>query len=166
MIYLINVPSIGLCKVGYAADVYARLDVGKAFIPGKFSLSSVREGGRRLEKAIHRAARAHQVHSEWFRNHDAVLAIFGAIEAPPEPEVKRNGFARFLAENKITAEDMATRIGASVSAVRKWARDERIPGKDQMRRIAEVTDGAVMPIDFYEWARLPVVPAGQTEAAQ
>lgn len=41
-------------------------------------------------------------------------------------------------------------VGASEYGVRKWARRERIPRPDAMRKIVEVTEGAVGPSDFFE----------------
>lgn len=44
---------------------------------------------------------------------------------------------------------MAEKIGrCSESAVRKWRYGQRMPRVEQLRRIAEVTHGAVTPNDF------------------
>lgn len=57
--------------------------------------------------------------------------------------------ATYMADKGIPARQMADLIGdVSESGVRKWMYGERVPRPDQMRRIAEVTDGAVQPNDF------------------
>ena len=57
--------------------------------------------------------------------------------------------AAYMSLHDLTDEEMASQIGeVSVSGLRKWLRDERTPRPDQMRRIDEVTGGAVTPNDF------------------
>jgi hypothetical protein len=57
--------------------------------------------------------------------------------------------AAYMADNGIPARQMADLIGeVSESGVRKWMYGERVPRLEQMRRITEVTDGAVQPNDF------------------
>jgi transcriptional regulator with XRE-family HTH domain len=57
----------------------------------------------------------------------------------------------FKKEQNLTDDALAAIIGdCSVSALRKWFSGERIPRKDQMERIAEVTAGKVLPNDFYD----------------
>lgn len=55
----------------------------------------------------------------------------------------------YMAEHSLTTEAMAAKIGdASASGVTKWMRGERLPRVEQLRRIFEVTGGAVTPNDF------------------
>lgn len=54
----------------------------------------------------------------------------------------------YMDRNKITADDMAKRLGASVHAVHKWYYGQRIPRPAQMRAIAAETFGAVTPADL------------------
>ena len=57
--------------------------------------------------------------------------------------------AAYMSVHNLSDDEMASRIGdVSVSGLRKWLRDERTPRPDQMRRIDEVTAGAVTPNDF------------------
>ena len=57
--------------------------------------------------------------------------------------------AEFMSTNSLSPEEMASRIGdVSASGVKKWVYGERVPRPDQMRRIIDATDGAVMPNDF------------------
>jgi transcriptional regulator with XRE-family HTH domain len=55
----------------------------------------------------------------------------------------------FMKDRQWDAAAVASAVGVSPEAVRKWLRGERIPRPAQMRRIVEVTDGAVQPADFY-----------------
>lgn len=57
--------------------------------------------------------------------------------------------ARYLKENQLTPEQLAVLVGGvSVSGIRKWIAGERVPRPEQMRRIASVTNRAVLPNDF------------------
>ncbi|WP_132277044.1 helix-turn-helix transcriptional regulator [Neorhizobium sp. JUb45] len=54
-----------------------------------------------------------------------------------------------MADNDISDDSFADLVGGvSVSGVKKWRYGERVPRPEQMRRIAEVTHGAVCPNDF------------------
>lgn len=56
----------------------------------------------------------------------------------------------YLAEKKISHQDFGKLVGASEFGVRKWVRGERVPRNDAMRKIQEVTGGAVGPADFFD----------------
>ena len=59
--------------------------------------------------------------------------------------------ADFKKLRNLTDEVLASMIGdCTVSALRKWLAGDRIPRRDQMERIAVITDGLVLPNDFYE----------------
>lgn len=50
----------------------------------------------------------------------------------------------------LSAHQFAERLGGvTASGVTKWARGDRVPRPDQMRRIYEVTGGVVSPNDFF-----------------
>lgn len=71
--------------------------------------------------------------------------------------------AEFMRINSLSPEALAARLGdVSASGVRKWANEERIPRKDQIERIIEITDGRVMPNDFFS---IPDRFASREEAA-
>lgn len=64
--------------------------------------------------------------------------------------------AQYLTDRNITPEQFATEMGGlSVSGIRKWMYGERVPRPDQMRKIAEVTGGLVVPNDFILSAETP-----------
>ena len=54
----------------------------------------------------------------------------------------------YLRENSLTDEAFASRIGISQYQVSRIKRDKSWPTRDVMKRIAEVTDGAVTANDF------------------
>lgn len=54
----------------------------------------------------------------------------------------------WMIKNDITDEQMAKKVEASASGVRKWRLGMRIPRPVQMRRIYEVTNGLVTANDF------------------
>lgn len=57
--------------------------------------------------------------------------------------------AEYMSTNNLSPEAMASLIGeVTASGVKKWVYGERTPRPDQMRRIAEATDGKVTPNDF------------------
>lgn len=45
--------------------------------------------------------------------------------------------------------EFARRVDVTQQCVNRWRRGLRTPTPDQMRKIIRVTDGAVMPNDFY-----------------
>lgn len=60
--------------------------------------------------------------------------------------------ADFISDLKISPEKFVEQHLADVSAgaFRKWLSGERIPRKEQMEKIFEITGGRVTPNDFYE----------------
>jgi uncharacterized protein YjcR len=57
----------------------------------------------------------------------------------------------YLRSKEMRPDDLAEMIGnVSVSGVRKWISGERIPRRDQMEKIVEVTAGEVLPNDFFD----------------
>ena len=55
----------------------------------------------------------------------------------------------YLATNKISATEFASRIDATQAAVSRYVTGKRIPEPAIMAKIVQVTDGAVTPNDFY-----------------
>jgi DNA-binding transcriptional regulator YdaS (Cro superfamily) len=56
----------------------------------------------------------------------------------------------YLELKKLSHAAFGALVGASEFGVRKWARGERTPRPDAVRRIQEVTKGDVSPADFFE----------------
>ena len=55
----------------------------------------------------------------------------------------------YMALRSLKDRDMATIIGGcQESAVRKWRTGARIPRRKSLKRILEITEGAVTPADF------------------
>lgn len=59
----------------------------------------------------------------------------------------------WMRTEKLTDEAMASRVGVTASAIRKYRRGERIPGTRIMASIVEATGGQVTANDFYEQAQ-------------
>lgn len=55
----------------------------------------------------------------------------------------------YLKLKSMSEREFATAVGHSEHGVRKWVRRERIPRPAAMRKIAELTDGAVTPGDWF-----------------
>ncbi len=55
----------------------------------------------------------------------------------------------FLKNNHVSIEDFAREMGLSYAAVRQYANAGRVPTPKVMRKIINVTGGAVQPNDFY-----------------
>ena len=63
----------------------------------------------------------------------------------------------FMKTAGLDDEALAAQVGdCSAHAVKKWRYQERVPRPEQMRRIAEITEGRVTPNDFV----LPPQPEG------
>lgn len=70
--------------------------------------------------------------------------------------------AEYITDLKISPEKFAETLdGISAGALRKWMSGERIPRKEQMEKIFEVTSGKVTPNDFFG-----VGPIAVPEAAE
>ena len=55
-----------------------------------------------------------------------------------------------MALREFTDADMAKLIGhCTASGVRKWRNGDRVPRRQFLLRIQQVTEGAVCPADFY-----------------
>tara|TARA_Y100001970_G_scaffold288784_1_gene417031 strand:- start:3940 stop:4167 length:228 start_codon:yes stop_codon:yes gene_type:complete len=66
----------------------------------------------------------------------------------------------YLSKHKITQDkflDESKRLGGTFSkhAISKWCQDKRIPRKEEMQIIYEVTGGLVTANDFYDFNVLP-----------
>lgn len=79
-----------------------------------------------------------------------VVPQIGIVIFPKMGKIGVMKLASYMAERGVSPEKMAELIGdVTASGVRKWMYDERIPRQDQMRRLVIVTDGLVMPNDFF-----------------
>lgn len=55
----------------------------------------------------------------------------------------------FLQTQSINAAEFAKKLGVSAETVRRYANGSRTPAREVMKRIVDVTEGAVTPNDFY-----------------
>jgi transcriptional regulator with XRE-family HTH domain len=58
----------------------------------------------------------------------------------------------YLSENSVSLSEFARLVGASEGGIRKWLTGERVPRPEAVRKIQEVTGGAVTANDFFESA--------------
>lgn len=58
----------------------------------------------------------------------------------------------YLSGQKIPATQFAATIGVSVAALHRYIAGDRVPRTDVLERISCVTDGAVQPNDFFDFA--------------
>ena len=73
----------------------------------------------------------------------------GLTHFPKVGQIVSMKLAEYMSTHSLSPEAMATLIGeVTASGVKKWVYGERTPRPDQMRRIAEVTEGKVTPNDF------------------
>lgn len=70
----------------------------------------------------------------------------------------------YLELRKISPAAFGEMVGASEPGVVKWMRGERVPRRETMRKIMDVTDGAVGPSDFLEGPGGPDAHATLTAA--
>ena len=71
--------------------------------------------------------------------------------------------AEWMSQQGLTEAQAALRFGVTQAAVNKYRRRLRIPRPAVMRRIAEVTGGAVTPNDFHQAAQ-PTAPSEEIAA--
>jgi DNA-binding transcriptional regulator YdaS (Cro superfamily) len=65
--------------------------------------------------------------------------------------------AEYISDLKISPEEFANRLdGVSPGGLRKWISGERVPRKEHMEKIFEVTEGKVTPNDFYGVGPVPI----------
>jgi transcriptional regulator with XRE-family HTH domain len=54
----------------------------------------------------------------------------------------------WLTETETSTTRLAELVGVSQSTVWRWVQGKMVPDMERMRRVAEATDGRVMPNDF------------------
>jgi len=56
---------------------------------------------------------------------------------------------QYLKENSITPASFAEKVGVSSVSIHRYCVEDRTPKKEVMRAIAQITNGAVTPNDFF-----------------
>jgi len=84
-IYFVQAESGGPIKIGFAADVFARLADLQSASPLTLRLLAGRSAEFWQEKRLHERHKAHRLHGEWFAPHDDVLRDVAAAKAGPQP---------------------------------------------------------------------------------
>jgi DNA-binding transcriptional regulator YdaS (Cro superfamily) len=68
--------------------------------------------------------------------------------------------AEYLSWKQLKDGPFAALLGVDRSAVARWRTGARVPSKDHMRRIREITGGAVTADDFFELSTTSTRRAG------
>lgn len=101
----------------------------------------------------------HKKRSEWFHPSPDLLEAIAARAVPaqaaapkPEPVMgpARQSLEDWLKTSGVGLTRFAERIGVSRQALHRYRTGERMPDRAIMAKIAQETDGAVRPNDFYE----------------
>lgn len=144
----------GLVKIGWSTDPRRRLSKINSDTSSPCQLLGYVEGTLEQEATLHRLLQSEVEHREWFRPGPLVSAFLAAIPTYAPPGPRSNGgdgarkLAAYLARTFTSDAAFAAQIGASMGAVRKWKRGERMPRPVHLTRIREVTGGAVTADDF------------------
>ena len=144
-VYLIHVPSLDLCKVGYAVSPKARYEHGRAFIPAPSILSAQREGSKLLEAAIHEAALRFHKHGEWFSNFTEVSSIFHSVSEPARVVPTNSA----MLEKWSIVESVAKSIGATEANITKWKQRGAVAATWHIKLII-ASNGQLTAADFME----------------
>lgn len=56
---------------------------------------------------------------------------------------------QYLVVEDISSREFAKRLSVSISAVRKWRQDQRMPKRSTVKKIFRITRGKVHPFDWY-----------------
>ncbi len=74
--------------------------------------------------------------------------------------------ADYLKSVNLTLTEFARRAGVSVAAMSRYASGQQIPRPDAMRRIADASEGAIGPADFYASPEIDSEPEDPVAAAR
>lgn len=123
-------------KIGVANNVTARLAQLRTGAGGPLALIAAVDGGREVEKALHKKLARHHIDGEWFRDCEEVrkaiqnsLSNFGAsksVNGKPRGNAKFSAVARLLWPHK-TAETLAMIAGADARSGHRWLSGEHEP---------------------------------------
>lgn len=92
-IYAIKAESVGLVKIGFAADPHARYRTISSHSPIPLVLLGFVEATLRQELKLQRALKSCLSHNEWFRIQGAVIDFIA--ELPPPRPVERRPIVEF-----------------------------------------------------------------------
>lgn len=161
-VYCIQAGDRAKVKIGTADDPAARLRELQCAHFDELRIIRIIEGGRPVERWLHRHFAPYRIRGEWFRLVDDMLVIEPPSEAPaPAP----SPLARYLAANGMAPREFAPQIGLTTEAVRLLINGDRRPNSTTMQRIIEATAGKVLPNDFFDVPEVPGPPEAAAEKA-
>ena len=159
-------------KIGWAKNPRRRLSELNVASPEPLSLIGFIPGGKFDESAAHLLCADERVRGEWFRRSGTVVEFIKTLCVPEprriNPRLQRRhpvvvtALAKFMQDHDLDDASFALSLGnCQATAVRKWRLGERFPRKDQLRRIAEITNNDVTPNDFADF--MPLSPQQTVE---
>jgi hypothetical protein len=153
-VYFIRAGENGPIKIGFTNSIQSRLSKIATDCPPPVELIGfIERAPIEAERALHRRFAAHRIDREWFKPAPELLGF--AREHAPIP--KDDGpkwdtpLGRWIHERDISPAQLARMLGTTQAHVSRFLTDTSRPTWKFLERIAEVTDGAVMPNDFLRW---------------
>lgn len=84
-----------------------------------------------------------------------VAALLGLTARPKRAKRINMRLSQYLSLAGLSAAKFAAGAGLSQRAVAHWARGDRTPRPEQMKKIVTLTSGAVTPNDFFAPPQVP-----------
>ena len=100
-VYLVQECGSHLVKIGYSKDPYGRLPYLQLGNPRRLEIVAVFDGGRSLERSLHREFEKYAVGGEWFDDHDGHIRSFFSTgkmarrRRTPEPHIPSHLLKKF-----------------------------------------------------------------------
>jgi DNA-binding XRE family transcriptional regulator len=167
-VYMIRSGEYGPVKIGHATDPYDRLAALQVAHFDPLVIIRLFDGSVNEERALHRAFMNLRVRGEWFSFCPSMMEDVGLIEVPIYQHkkgrlahvssedlrdyAKKHGLFMMTAyreAHSLTQADLAATLGVTQSTVARWEAGS-MPARDMLTKIAEITEGQVMPNDWIE----------------
>lgn len=108
------VEASGRVKIGYTRDIHKRISALRTAIPGELRLLRRIDGGRSIEKWLHKQFGAQRLNGEWFRFHPDMLSIIPPDEIiRPKRRIVRKNIRLTVLERLRNAEKAGREAGLS-----------------------------------------------------
>lgn len=152
-IYFVQAEFMGRVKIGRTKDVKGRLVSLRVASPCPLRLLAIILGGPKEERELHRRFSHLRVHSEWYEvradlsEYLATLPPYEGASSEPAP-VDETKLKKYIRDHGIFQRHLARKLGVSSARISQLVNGLDHPNLPMMRRIAEITGGAVMPNDW------------------
>jgi hypothetical protein len=151
MIYFVRCTLTGHVKIGYAGDPWARLSKMQSDSPGDLRLVGVEPGGADREAQLHKLFGDCRIRGEWFLPDHHLDSYLSDLPTPIKTSARRQlggPLGKWLHEQRMTATEFSKRLGCPKATISDVCTGKHLPTWKMMRRIAEATNGAILPNDF------------------